>query len=162
LKQQQESVPPITEFREDVPPALDRAVRVCLERDPRDRYSTALELASALDAGLRGETTAATQALGTSDDRTAMLDQTEATRAMPVERSRRRAAPVAPATGVADRERKRRNPLRALVVALIVLLAGAAIALALGIDGSNRQDINNDNVREQVDELVEYVREHTR
>jgi serine/threonine-protein kinase len=162
LKQQQEAVPPITEFREDVPRALDRAVRVCLERDPRDRYSTPLELASALEAGLGGEETGATQALGTSYEPTAMLDRTDATRAMPVERSRRRAAPVAPATAVGERERKQRNPLRALVLGLIVLLAGVAIALALGIDGSNRQDINQDNVRDQVSELVEYVREHTR
>jgi serine/threonine-protein kinase len=163
LKQQQETVPPITEFREDVPRALDRAVRVCLERDPRDRYSTALELASALESGLRGEETPATQALGTSYEPTSMLDRTEATRALPVERRPRR-APVAPATAVGAREpeRKRRNPLRALVAALIVLLAGAAIALALGVDGSNRQSINNDNVRDQVDELVEYVREHRR
>src|SRR3954447_26033781 len=66
LKQQQERVPPITEFRSDVPRELDHAVRVCLERDPRQRYSNALEMASALEAGLHGETTEATRAIDLS------------------------------------------------------------------------------------------------
>src|SRR5206468_9612861 len=35
LKQQNDAVVPIAEFRPEVPPELDRAIRVCLERDPR-------------------------------------------------------------------------------------------------------------------------------
>src|SRR3712207_864172 len=61
LKQQQETAVPITEFRQDVPPELDRAVRTCLERDPNRRYTSALEMAAAMEAGLRGEETAATE-----------------------------------------------------------------------------------------------------
>src|SRR5947208_4388980 len=57
LKQQEEPVAPITDVRQDVPPELDRAVRVCLERDPAHRYETPLEMAAALEAGMHGEVT---------------------------------------------------------------------------------------------------------
>ena len=52
LKQQEESVEPITVHRPEVPPELDRAIRVCLAREPEARYATTLEMAQALDAGL--------------------------------------------------------------------------------------------------------------
>jgi serine/threonine-protein kinase len=165
LKQQQERVPPVTEVRDDVPPALDRAIRVALERDPRDRYATALEMASALEAGLHGETTAATQALG--GDATRKLDATDATRALP-------ASPItpprrAPATAVRrpappvrrDEPRKRTNPLRVIVAALILLLAGVAIALALSLGSGNKQDISRSNPHDQVHDLIVYIRKHT-
>ena len=63
LKQQQDEIRPITDFRREVPEALDRAVRVALARDPRHRYARALDFAQALEAGLTGRTTAATAAL---------------------------------------------------------------------------------------------------
>src|SRR4051794_28868740 len=94
LKQQQERVPPITDFRSDVSRELDRAVRVCLEREPNQRYSNALEMAPALEAGLKGETPAATEMLAL-DDATAKLDDTAATRALPVDRPARREAATA-------------------------------------------------------------------
>ena len=37
----------------EVPPELDRAIRVCLERDPEARYGSALEMAEALEAGVQ-------------------------------------------------------------------------------------------------------------
>jgi serine/threonine-protein kinase len=166
LKQQQERVPPITDFREDVPASLDQAIRACLERDPARRYSNALDMATALEAGLRGETTAATE-LVALDDATEQLDQTEATRALPVDRTRR--APLPPparrAPPPARREaprRQRRNPWRWLIAALIVLLAGVAIALALSLPGSNRENISNGSVDDQVRGLIHYVRDHTK
>src|SRR3954452_201512 len=86
LKQQNEQVVPITEFRPEVPPSLDLAIRRCLERDPRLRYETALEMATALAAGLQGEEpgtaafqTASTQMLGGDDaDATQALPRTTA------------------------------------------------------------------------------------
>ncbi|HEX8073787.1 MAG TPA: protein kinase [Thermoleophilaceae bacterium] len=170
LKQQQEAVPPITEFRPDVPRALDRAIRVCLERDPRDRYATALEMASALEAGLHGETTDATQRLG-GDDATRMLDQTAATRALPAQPSRVappappapvRRPPAAPVARREDRPRKKRSPFAWVLAALILLLAGVGIALALTLPGGDRQHINQSDVPSQVRDLVEYVRDHTK
>jgi eukaryotic-like serine/threonine-protein kinase len=164
LKQQQERVPPITDFRDDVPPELDQAIRVCLERDPSRRYATALDMASALEGAMRGDTTAATEMIAL-DDATQKLDRTEATRALPVERPRRQTPPPPvrrPPTEERRPERPRkRNPFRALIAALIVLLAGAAVALALSLGGSNKQDINRDNVHGQVHDLIQYVRDHT-
>jgi eukaryotic-like serine/threonine-protein kinase len=166
LKQQQERVPPITEFRDDVSPELDRTIRVCLERDPSHRYATALDMATALEAGLRGETTAATELLAL-DDATQKLDRTAATRALPVERQPR----PAPATAVRppgaverrpEARRRKRSPLRAIIAALIVLLAGVAVALALSLGGSNKQDISDGTVNDQVRDLIQYVRDHTK
>ena len=63
LKQQNEHVQPITELRDDVPPSLDRAIRASLERDPNARYSNALEMAEAIEAGYRGEDTDTTRGI---------------------------------------------------------------------------------------------------
>src|SRR5215216_4204730 len=83
LKQQEEVVEPITAYRPDVSPELDEAIRRCLEREPGSRYRSALEMAEAIQAGMRGEATAATQRLGLSDyDMPHALDDTAATRAM--------------------------------------------------------------------------------
>ena len=59
-----------------MPPELDAAIRLCLERRPGDRYRSALELAQALEAGLRGESTNATRVLVTDEP-------TSSTRALP-------------------------------------------------------------------------------
>src|SRR4051794_3711277 len=52
LKQQHENVSSIRDFRLEVPPELDEAIRLCLEREPGSRYRSALELAEAIEAGL--------------------------------------------------------------------------------------------------------------
>ena len=84
LKQQQDPVDPVSDYRPEVPPELDDAVRLALERDPADRYSTALEMAEAIEAGARGEVTAATQRLAMTDyDATRAMDDTSATQALP-------------------------------------------------------------------------------
>src|SRR5688572_12932780 len=54
LKQQQDPVPPVSEYRPEVPAELDEAVRVALERDPEARYQSALEMAEAIEAVLHG------------------------------------------------------------------------------------------------------------
>jgi serine/threonine protein kinase len=77
LKQQQDPVAPVTDYRPDVPSELDEAVRLALERDPAARYSSALEMAEAIEAGARGEATAATQRLAMTDyDATRAIDDT--------------------------------------------------------------------------------------
>src|SRR4051794_17258434 len=63
LKQQSDAVEPIRSFRPEVPAELDRAIRLCLERDPAARYPSALDLAEAVEAGVRGQDTDATQLL---------------------------------------------------------------------------------------------------
>ena len=96
-------------------------------------------------------------------DATSKLDSTEATRALPVERPQRRpqTAVRAPTPARREQRQRKRNPLRAIVAALIVLLAGAAIALALSLSSSNKQDINNGNVHDQVRGLIQYINKHT-
>jgi serine/threonine-protein kinase len=168
LKQQQEDVVPITDFRQDVTPELDRAVRASLERDPARRYSSALEMAAALEAGLRGESTAATEQLDTSatsvlasGQATRMLGRTEATRAMggAVATPPQRRLEPRDAGEVAE-PRKRRNPLKWIIGILIALLLGAAVALALGLDGDSAERIREDNAQSQIEELIQYIREH--
>jgi serine/threonine protein kinase len=168
LKQQNEAVQPVAEFRPEVPPELDRAVRVSLERDQHQRYSTALEFAAALEAGLHGEDTAATQAF------TSGGWDTEATQAMPANTAATRVAPsarqpmVPPATQAparaqqpAQQQRKKRNPARAIAIALILLLAGVGLALALTLPGgSSSQRIEKGDVPSQADSLIQYVRQH--
>ena len=48
--------------RPEVPAELDRAIRVCLAREPAARYASTLEMARALDAGMQGRVTDATPA----------------------------------------------------------------------------------------------------
>ncbi|TML36216.1 MAG: serine/threonine protein kinase [Actinobacteria bacterium] len=166
LKQQQDQVAPITDERPDVPAELDRAVRVCLERDPGHRYASALELAEALEAGLHGEVTSATRRL--EEDATRALDQTAATRALPSRPGTAvRAAPTPPPPVRREapvqrrpRQRKRRNPVRAIALLLIAVLALVAIILALALPGGNRQNINRSDVPHQVQDLINYINGH--
>ena len=56
LKQQQDPVAPVADYRPEVPRELDEAVRLSLETDPGARYASALDMAQALEAGLhRGD-----------------------------------------------------------------------------------------------------------
>jgi serine/threonine-protein kinase len=167
LKQQNEAVQPIVDFRPEVPPELDRAVRITLERDEHMRYSTALEFAMALEAGLHGEDTAATQAFSQGGW------DTDATQALPAGTAATRVAPrtappmVPPATRAPSRRdepaqpRKKRSPARAIAIGLILLLAGIALALALTLPGSGgSQRIQKGDVPSQADALIQYVRQH--
>jgi serine/threonine protein kinase len=165
LKQQQEEVVPITEFRQDVTPELDRAVRASLERDPARRYSTALEMATALEAGLRGEATSVTQRLDT--DATSVLAAGEATsvlgrtRALPPQTMAPPQRRIEPRRDAERRPaKKQRNYLRWVIGLLIAALLGVAIALAIGLGGSSRQHIRESNPQQQIDHLIQYVREH--
>jgi serine/threonine protein kinase len=167
LKQQNESVPPITEFRPEVPPGLDMAIRRCLERDPSLRYGTAVEMATALEGGLRGEEpgtaafqTASTQMFAADEDATQALPRTTA---LP----RREQPAYAPAPEPAPRERRpeRRkqgggSPAKWIALILILLLAGAAVALLLSSGGNGFSDIDAGNAHDQADQLIQYVRDH--
>ena len=169
LKQQNEGVAPISDFRPDVPPALDMAIRRCLERDPAMRYSSALEMASALEAGLHGEepntaawNTGSTQMLAGDDatqalPRTSALPSRQQTYAPPA-RSRERAPQR-------QQQKKRDGAARARLIALglVLLLVAAAIALLVSQGGGGGyEDIDAGNARDQAGELIDYVREHSK
>jgi serine/threonine protein kinase len=182
LKQQQDRVQPITELRPEVPPELDEAIRLCLERDPASRYRSALEMAQALEAGLRGEPTEATRRFAFDDelDATQALaaseDVTGATRAMP--RTSYAPAPSTPAPARAEtaapparRDRReaaraaRRRRMGTLFALLLVLAAIAAVGLALlasSDGGSGVRAPDESDVERQIDELGDFIQENTR
>jgi eukaryotic-like serine/threonine-protein kinase len=170
LKQQEDTVEPIREHRPEVPPELDRAIRVCLERDPAARYSNALELAVSLEAGLHGESTDATQRLEQLDA-TRAIEDTAATQALQT-RTRRAPAPMptpSPRTlppeprrdrGAARARRRRR--FGTFLAVLAVAGAIAAVVLALNLSNDNSvQPIQRDGVQQQIQDLREFLRDHS-
>jgi eukaryotic-like serine/threonine-protein kinase len=180
LKQQQDPVAPVSEYRPEVPAELDEAVRVALERDPEARYQSALEMAEAIEAGLRGEATDATQRLGMSDydDATQALDDTAATRAM--QRTTLGPSPTrvqdAPATPEPVQTARARRDERALaersarrrrwgsflaLLAAIAAIAIVAIALLSSSGGGNVDPVDTGDVQQQIDGLRDFIREHS-
>jgi eukaryotic-like serine/threonine-protein kinase len=175
LKQQQEVVAPIREFRPEVPAELDDAIRLCLEREPGSRYRSALELAQAIEAGMHGQATDATRRLALSDagtDATRALDATSATRAMP----RTSYAPPAYTEPTAppprrrdDREARRgarRRRMASFFALLLVLAAIAAVAVAVIASqdngGGGVSPVDADNVQQQIQELRQLIQDNTR
>ncbi|MDQ3644494.1 MAG: protein kinase [Actinomycetota bacterium] len=184
LKQQRDPVEPITVHRPEVPPALDRVVRVCLERDPGDRYASTTEFAQALDAGAQGEDTEATLrlvagagagALANADSTHALGEVTAATQAL---RSRRtttvpparpagfaRTGRNQPAPAVESRS-PRKSRLGAFLATLAALVAVAAVAIALLAPDDNTTEgispVDRQDVQRQIDDLRQFLRENSR
>jgi serine/threonine protein kinase len=178
LKQQQDPVAPLSDYRPEVPVELDDAVRVALERDPEARYSSALEMAEAIEAGVRGESTAATQRLGMSDyDATQALDDTAATQALrrtTVGPSPTRVQQAAPPTAPPARRpredrvaaqraaRRRRWGTFLALLAAIAAIAIVAIALLSSSSSGNVDPVDNGDVQQQIDGLRDFIGEHSR
>jgi predicted Ser/Thr protein kinase len=182
LKQRDEPIVPISELRPAVPLQLDLAVRVSLEREPADRYLSALDFAAALEAGLRGDETDATRRLAAAeaadpDATRALAPVTEATRALrtrqrpPAAPAARERAPAA-ATAATRRDdsqaaarRSARNRRWGQFLALLaVLLAIAAVALVLlsNQDGGNGiAPVDRNDVQQQIDGIDRFLRENT-
>jgi serine/threonine-protein kinase len=179
LKQVQDPVQPITDFRPEVPPELDEAIRLCLERDPGNRYRSALEMAQALEAGLQGQPTDATRRMALSDadptDATRGMDATSATQAMPRTAYAPAAAAAAPAyaeTAAPAARQDRRAAARAarrrrtatFFALLLVVAAIAAVGLAIlatSDGGSGVSPIEEGDVERQIDELRNFIQENS-
>jgi serine/threonine-protein kinase len=179
LKQQNEGFEPIRRFRAEVPEELDRAILICLSRDPGSRYGSALELADALEAGVAGEVTGITRRLETriaagSEDATRAMARTQAVsvqdlppHAMPdrtqsIPPARRRQA-VAPS----PRQQRRSSTRRRwgnFIAGLAILAAGALVALAIiQASGSpNDNTINANTFHDQAQQLEALIRSHSR
>ena len=180
LKQQRDPVAPVTDYRPEVPPELDEAVRLALEREPDARYSSALELAAAIEAGLRGEQTAATRALALGDyDPAQAIDDTAATRAMrrttvgPAPTRVHQTAPPVTAPPRRDRRderaaarqaaRRRRFGSFVALLAAIAAIAVVALALLSSSDGGGTVDpVDSGDVQGQIDGLRDFIQEHSR
>jgi eukaryotic-like serine/threonine-protein kinase len=177
LKQQQDAVAPVTEFRPEVPPELDEAIRLSLEREPGARYRSALEMAEAIEAGLHGESTGATRRMALTDvDQTRAMDATSATRAMP--RTAYAPAPAsdppsAPATVPPPARRDRREAARAagrrrlatFFALLLVVAAIAAVGLAIlaSDDGGNGvSPVDANDVEQQIQGLRDLIEQNAR
>jgi eukaryotic-like serine/threonine-protein kinase len=176
LKQQQDTAVPISEYRPEVPAELDEAVRLSLEREPGARYASALEFGHAIDAGLHGERTAATERLMLGDaDPTRAMDATSATRAMP----RTGYAPprpeplqttaAAPARPRRDDRAGRRTAARRRWATFLALLAVLGAIAAVGIallstenDGGGVNAPNRDQVEDQIRDLRDFIEQNTR
>jgi eukaryotic-like serine/threonine-protein kinase len=169
LKQQEDLVEPIRDFRPEVPRELDDAIRLCLERDPGSRYRSGLELAEALEAGLHGEATDATRRLAVADAH----EEEAATRAMPrtayapppARFQEDTAPPPARASRTDPAAAARRRRMATFFALLLVLAAIAAVGLAIlassgGGSGVNGPDAND--VHQQIDQLHQFLQEHTR
>jgi len=182
LKQQQEPVEPITVHRPEVPPELDRVIRVCLERDPADRYATTIEMARALDAGAQGQDTEATRrlvagagAMAGEDATRALGEVTAATQAMRTGR-RTTAGPARPQSTTSagpsrparaeDSRPKRKRRLGAFLATLAALLAVAAVAIALLASGDPEpagiSPVDRGDVQGQIDDLRQFLRDNSR
>jgi serine/threonine protein kinase len=176
LKQQQDPVAPIREYRPEVPPALDQAVRLSLEPDPGYRYASALDMAEALDAGLHGESTEVTRRLTQeeAEEATRALDDTAATRAMAATRvvpAGEAPIPARPPAAPAERRPSRDDARRAAsrrrwgisLALLAVLAAVVVVVLALsstsggGVDAPNSNDLD-----QQIQQLRDFIQEHSR
>jgi eukaryotic-like serine/threonine-protein kinase len=176
LKQQQDPIVPITEYRPEVPRELDEAVRLSLERQPAARYASALEFGHAIDAGLQGERTAATERLALSDsDPTRALEATSATRALPrTGYAPAQPEPVQTAAPAAPRERRdertaRRTATRRRWATFLALLAVVGAIAAVGIALSSTSDNgggptapNRDQVEDQIRDLRDFIEQNTR
>jgi eukaryotic-like serine/threonine-protein kinase len=178
LKQQQDPVTPITEYRPEVPRELDEAVRLSLEPDPGYRYASALDMAQALEAGVQGDTTEVTRLLTQDDayDATRALDDTAATRAMAATRVVAPGGPPTPAPPPA--EPAARAPRRAekdarraatrrrwgtFLALLAVLAAVAVVVVAISSTGDGGSQAPNANdVEQQIQDLRDFIEENTR
>ena len=166
LKQQQESIEPITALRPEVPRELDQAIRVCLEREPAMRYSSALDLAAALEAGLKGEATSATQALAAADVTAATqalrTRATRATQAAPPARPTPAPAP-APRREARPPAKKRGRQLGGFLALLAVLAAIAAVSVAvLAANDGGVKAPNSNDANQQIQQLRDFLDEHSR
>jgi serine/threonine protein kinase len=170
LKQQQEPVAPVTDYRPDAPAELDHAVRVALERDPSARYSSALEMAGAIEAGLRGEGTDATQVISEADDTAATRAMQRTTVAPPT-----RVQQAAPAAAVeparprrSEREAARASASRRRFGSFLALLAAlaaiavVAVALLSSSGGDSVDPVDGGDVQGQIDGLRDFIEENSR
>jgi serine/threonine-protein kinase len=169
LKQQSEGFDPIRRLRPEVPEALDRAIGVCLSRDPAMRYASALDLAEALEAGVEGQVTGVTRRLETRHDATQALPATEALggAAVPDHLMPDRTQAIPPARRQTSAPARRKSAARRrwgnFIAGIAILAAGVLVALAIiqasGSPNDNR--VNEGNIHDQVQGLEQLVREHS-
>ena len=167
LKQQQEQVAPATDYRPEVPHELDDAIRLALEREPSARYSSALEMAEAMEAGLRGEATAATQAIDQTEATSVLRRTTVGPSPTRVQQAAPRGAAAPRRAPVADRPARRSGSGRRFgsflaLLAAIAAIAIVAIALLSSSGGETVEPVDGGDAQGQIDGLRDFIGEHSR
>jgi serine/threonine protein kinase len=165
LKQQEEVVEPISTYRQEVPAELDTAVRYALEREPAARYGSALDMARALEAGFHGEQTDTTRRLAATslEDTAATQALRTAVRPAPPPTPPPAPAPRPPAPRREDRPRRRRRGLAPFLALLALIAAIVVVALVvLPSDQGGVQPVNKDDARQQILEIKQFLRDHSR
>ncbi|UJA20658.1 serine/threonine protein kinase [Thermoleophilia bacterium SCSIO 60948] len=158
-----------TSYDPDVPETLSRAVLRSLESDPADRYTSARELARALEVGLQGR-----EPPGAEDATTAIpARQTDTTRRIqrepaPLPPPRRQPAPPRRSTpaprsqGPSGFGRFMRIVGILLVIAVLAAIVAAAILLLT--DAGQSTDVGDflqDSVGGQIDSLRDFIDQQT-
>jgi eukaryotic-like serine/threonine-protein kinase len=179
LARLQETGPPprLDELVPDVPAGLAEAIMVALHRDPERRYADAADMEHALVDGLEGRGPARdTESTWAMDDTeaTRMLAGTQATTALPRERSRRRLEPLpeeapprrrrpepAPARGRRAAPPPRRGAGLKMWLGLLLVLAlvaGGLAAYQAASDGVQQGAQLKEDVQGQVQDAVDEVK----
>lgn len=128
LKHINEPLPPIKNYREDVPDAVERVVNKATAKDPNQRFSSAGDMARSFQEALHAPAPAR-KAPPQSDEAATILPPTPVTPpAIP-------AAMPAPVTSTAIPERKSNLPLIIGGVVVLVVVVGVIAALAFGGGG---------------------------
>jgi eukaryotic-like serine/threonine-protein kinase len=165
----------------DVPETLSRAVLRSLEGEPSARYSTARELAQALEDGLAGrepsppsdELPTDMLSAGPSTAATRRMSADQATPVAPQPAAPPRRAPVRPATRPvitpADARAKRSGFGRfARVIGILFLIAVLAAVIAAAVllltDAGQNTGVGEfikQNLKDQIHAIEDFVRSHT-
>jgi tRNA A-37 threonylcarbamoyl transferase component Bud32/tetratricopeptide (TPR) repeat protein len=122
----QATVPAASDVTDDLPPAVDAALRAGLAKDPEARPATAEDLVDRLEGALGDDATAVAPPTAT----TRRFDRPPATTAAPHEARARRPPTPPPAAPVSHAGGPRRWPALAALAALL-LAVGAVAAIAL-------------------------------
>ncbi len=176
IRRESESPLPPSSYDPDVPETLSRAVLRALEGDVAHRYTSARELARALESGLRGDeppppedelpTNMLTPAAATAATR--RMDPDPATPVAPHPVAPRRRPPAPAARPAAAAPRKRSSASRALrfigILALIAILAAVIAAVVLLVTDAGQQtdigELIKNELSDQVDSFRDFVEQN--
>jgi serine/threonine-protein kinase len=180
IRRENERPLPPTSYDPDVPEELSHAVLTSLEGESAARYSSARELARALEAGLRGEeppppvdemptnmlaspSTAATRRMSAPDPRTPVSPQPVVPRRAPAPAPVPRpvAAPARPRSRSAGSRFLRTIGILLLIAILAAIVAGGVLLLT---DAGQNTDVGQtikDNLHDQIQAIEDFVRDNT-
>jgi eukaryotic-like serine/threonine-protein kinase len=180
IRRENERPLPPTSYDPDVPETLSRAVLRALEGDVEARYSTARELAAALEDGLAGRepsppsdelpTDMLSAGPATAATRRMSADQATPVAPQPAAPPRRAPARPAPRPVITQAEGQKRSGFsrfaRVLGILFLIAVLAAVIAAAVLLltDAGQNTGVGEfikQNLRDQIQAIEDFVRAHT-